>query len=70
MLGLAKIGGLDALLYKFGYAVSETTIFSNSSCGLVRKDYLDLIRDANADFPWPGMSFGLLISSIWYWCSE
>lgn len=69
-LGLIKVGGLQSLFVKFGYATPETTIFSNSTCGLPRKDYFNLVRDIDSDFPWPGMSLGLLISSVWYWCSE
>ena len=65
-----QIGGLNSLFAKFGYAISNSTIFSNTTCGLVRDDYLNLVRDFDSDFPWTGMSMGLAISSIWYWCSD
>jgi uncharacterized sodium:solute symporter family permease YidK len=55
---------------QFSYAVSKSTIFSNSTCGLPKSEYFNLVRDVDSDFPWTGMSFGLMISSIWYWCSD
>ena len=55
---------------KYGYSISNTTLYSTSTCGLPPKDYFNLVRNVDSDFPWPGMSFGLLISSIWYWCSD
>lgn len=65
-----QIGGFESLKSQYSYAVSETTLFSNSTCGLPKSDYYNLVRDVDSDFPWTGMSFGLLISSVWYWCSE
>lgn len=70
MKGFMKVGGLESLITNYGYAVAETTIFSNSTCGVPNSNYLDLVRDLDSDFPWLGMSFGLLISAVWYWCSE
>ncbi len=55
---------------QYSYAVSKSTIFSNSTCGVPKSEYFNLVRDVDSDFPWTGMSFGLMISSIWYWCSE
>jgi hypothetical protein len=55
---------------KYGYSIAKTTLYSNSTCGLPPKDFFNLVRDADSDFPWPGMSFGLIISSVWYWCSD
>ena len=46
IVSILKIGGLDSLFSKFGYAISSSTVFCNISCGLVRNDYLNLIRDA------------------------
>ena len=52
---LIKVGGLEALLSKYSYAISSSTLYSNSSCGLPNKDYFDIIRGFDtSDFPWPG----------------
>ena len=69
-IAFIRVGGFEELVSSYSYAVSDTTIFSNSSCGLPPSDYFNLIRDTDSDFPWTGMSFGLAISSIWYFCSE
>ncbi len=52
---LIKVDGLEALLSKYSYAISSSTLYSNSSCGLPNKDYFDIIRGFDtSDFPWPG----------------
>ncbi len=53
-----KVGGVGSFINKFSYAIPSSTLYSNLSCGLPNHDYFNLIRDANSDFPWPGMSFG------------
>jgi hypothetical protein len=68
--GFMQIGGYESMASHFSYSVAKTTIFSNGTCGLPKSDYFNLVRDVDSDFPWTGMSFGLFISSVWYWCSE
>ncbi len=39
----------------------------------VPEDAMHMFRSAKpgqSDLPWTGMTFGLAISSIWYWCSD
>lgn len=69
-VGFLKIGGYESMVSKFSYSISATTLYSNSTCGIPNKNYFDLLRSNESDFPWLGMSLGLLISSIWYWCSD
>ena len=70
MKGFIKVGGYENMKSKYSYAVPKTTLYSNSTCGLPPKDYMDLIRDVKSDYPWTGMTLGVLINSVWYWCSE
>ena len=36
-----------------------------------RSDAYDLLRAIDTgDLPWLGMTFGLSISAVWYWCSD
>merc|ERR1719430_1579285 len=72
-----EIGGYEQLVDKFFTATA--TIRANASldgldkCGAVPKDSMHLLRSAKpgeSDLPWSGMTFGLAISSIWYWCSD
>ena len=55
---ILKVGGVESLINKFSYAIPSSTLYSNLSCGLPNHDYFNLLRDANSDFPWPGMSVG------------
>ena len=41
---------------KFSYAISHTTLFSNSTCGLPKDDYFNMVRNFNSEFPWTGKS--------------
>lgn len=52
-------------------AVSNDTLYSNSSCGRPRDDSFVMLRDpVNSDMPWAGFIFGQTIASIWYWCAD
>ena len=65
-----KVGGIDGIVDQYSYAISSSTVFSNTSCGLPPSDYFDIHRSIDRDFPWLGMNFGLTISAVWYWCSD
>ena len=56
--------------YQYSYAVPNTTLFTNSTCGLPRADYFNMVRGLNSDYPWTGMLFGYTSTAIWYWCSD
>ena len=65
------MGGYDGLKEKYMVAVSNDTLFSNSSCGQPREDSFVMLRDPiNSDMPWAGFIFGQTIASIWYWCAD
>jgi hypothetical protein len=70
IVGFIYVGGYESMIAKYSYSISSSSLYSNTSCGLPNKNYFDLLRSPQSDFPWPGMSFGLFIVSIWYWCSE
>jgi len=72
-----EIGGYEQLVEKFFMATAtiraNASLDSNEKCGEVPKDSMHLLRSAapgESDLPWSGMTFGLAISSIWYWCSD
>ena len=48
------MGGYEKMIRDFGYAVADTTLFSNSTDGIPNKDYLNLVRGVKSDYPWPG----------------
>lgn len=54
-LGLTKFNGFDEIFTKYPFAISKSTLFSNTTCGIVKTNYLDLIRSHDdGEFPWPG----------------
>lgn len=64
------MGGINGIISKYSYAISSNTLYSNTTCGLPNSDYFDLHRAFDRDLPWTGMTFGLTISAVWYWCSD
>uniref|UniRef100_A0A8C4SDA8 Sodium/myo-inositol cotransporter 2 n=1 Tax=Erpetoichthys calabaricus TaxID=27687 RepID=A0A8C4SDA8_ERPCA len=66
----AQIGGLDELQEKYHLAI-PTVRDVNTSCGLPREDAFHIFRDpVTSDLPWPGVLVGMIIPSIWYWCTD
>ncbi|KAF6035499.1 SLC5A9 [Bugula neritina] len=42
-----------------------------AKCGLTKKNAFHLMRSpSDPSLPWTGITFGLAIISIWYWCSD
>lgn len=68
--GLIEVGGFGALYTNYGYSIPSSTVFSNSTCGVPKDDYFNLIRSIDSDLPWPGMSLGLFVIATWYWCTD
>ncbi|XP_077996273.1 sodium/glucose cotransporter 4-like [Glandiceps talaboti] len=61
----------DDLQWMYFDAVPNSTLYGNHSCGMPPADAFHIFRDPiKSDLPWPGMIFGISISSIWYWCTD
>lgn len=44
---------------------------ANTTCGIPNDNAMHVFRDPiNSDLPWPGMIFGAIINSLWYWCTD
>jgi hypothetical protein len=70
-LGFSEVGGYSGLKEKYMQAMSNDTLYSNSTCGRPRPDSFFMLRDPiNSDIPWPGFIIGETIISIWYWCAD
>ena len=54
------------------YACAAPNITSGPlECNYPPPTYDNLVRPADdPDFPWPGAMFGVLIGSIWYFCTD
>lgn len=70
-LGFREIGGYGSLERLFMQAVSNDTLFSNSTCGRPPQNAFVMLRDpVKSDIPWPGFILGQSIASVWYWCAD
>lgn len=66
------------MVRRFFEAYPNTTLlnYNNASypywkCGIPPENSMNLVRAYDdGSLPWPGIMFGLTISSIWYWCSD
>ena len=70
ILGLNEVGGWNQLFVD--YPCSAPNITNGfSSCAYPPETYANIIRPADdPNFPWPGVMFGMIIGSIWYWCTD
>ncbi|CAF1301950.1 unnamed protein product [Rotaria magnacalcarata] len=66
-----KVGGIQLIKELYPYAVADTALFSNSTCGIPPEDFFSLIRplDSVDGPPWVGI-VGMTLLSVWYWCSD
>ncbi|CAD5113706.1 DgyrCDS2868 [Dimorphilus gyrociliatus] len=70
IMAFIEVGGFENMKYKYERSIANSSIYSNSTCGLPRKDYLNFLRSPKeGDVPWPGL-LGITFSSIWYWCAD
>ena len=69
---LNEVGGFSTLEEKFPRAVASVratdTAGSKHPCGRPPASYMTLLSEKS--YPWTGMTFGLAINSIWYWCTD
>ena len=72
------MGGYEEVVRRFFEAYPNTTLqnYGNASdpywkCGIPPENSMNLVRAYDdGSLPWPGIMFGLTISSVWYWCSD
>lgn len=78
VLSFIEVGGYESMIQKYFEAYPDTTInnYGNASykygkCGIPPRNAMHLMRAPDdGSLPWPGIMFGLTISSVWYWCSD
>ncbi|XP_041348144.1 sodium/glucose cotransporter 4-like [Gigantopelta aegis] len=80
ILSFIEVGGYEKVIKEFFEAWPNTTRqhygnpndnYSYTECGIPPDNSMNLIRSPDdGNLPWPGIMFGLTISSVWYWCSD
>jgi len=70
IMGLEEVGGYDKLFNDYACAAPNITV-GPLECNYPPPTFDNLVRPADdPDFPWPGAMFGVLIGSIWYFCTD
>ncbi|XP_023334925.1 sodium/glucose cotransporter 4 isoform X2 [Eurytemora carolleeae] len=77
---MVEVGGYDAMLTKYAVAEADAEYSAfyqvngtNKSCKPIQDDFMHMLRSADApgeDLPWTGLFTGMLIGSVWYWCTD
>ncbi|XP_042858016.1 sodium/glucose cotransporter 4-like [Penaeus japonicus] len=72
---MAAVGGYDGLVENFPYAVAKERALNhlNETCGEPPRDFMNLFRTlepGKSNYPWVGMTLGLGILELWYWCMD
>ena len=84
LAGFIRLGGYEKVVEKYFYAYPNSTRFhlnnpdieaatnySYTQCGVPPANSMHLFRAASdPNLPWTGITFGLTISAVWYWCSD
>lgn len=71
-----KAGGYDKVVNDYMHAEANSSLYANSTfayenCGKVPGDAMHFFRSVTSpDLPWTGITFGLTVSAVWYWCSD
>nr|AKN21417.1 slc5a-2 [Schmidtea mediterranea] len=78
-----ELGGYENLVTRYFQSLPKTGRYLNFStfqnpvpnkyfdCGIPDKNAMHFMRSSSdTNLPWPGVIFGLTISSIWYWCTD
>ena len=70
IMGLEEVGGYDKLFNDYACAVPNITV-GPLECNYPPPTFDNLVRPVDdPDFPWPGAMFGVLIGSVWYFCTD
>ena len=78
-IAFVETGGYDQMVFDYFHAVADNRSHEDPDdpnsplCGGVPHDSMHFFRSpkyGESDLPWTGMTFGLAINSIWYWCSD
>lgn len=72
---MSAVGGYEGLVDNYPYATASERARNhlNESCGEPPSDFMHLLRTlepGKSNYPWIGMTLGLGILELWYWCMD
>ncbi|XP_048196891.1 solute carrier family 5 member 4-like [Perognathus longimembris pacificus] len=70
-----EVGGYESFAEKYMNAIPSVVAGDNLTisprCYTPQEDSFHIFRDATTgDIPWPGTVFGMVITAVWYWCTD
>ncbi|XP_028729988.1 solute carrier family 5 member 4A [Peromyscus leucopus] len=70
-----EVGGYENFTEKYMNAIPSVIEGDNLTispkCYTPQPDSFHIFRDAvTGDIPWPGTAFGMVITAMWYWCTD
>ncbi|KAK7804121.1 hypothetical protein U0070_002464 [Myodes glareolus] len=70
-----EVGGYESFTEKYMNAIPSVIEGDNLTispkCYTPQPDSFHIFRDAvTGDIPWPGTAFGMIITALWYWCTD
>ncbi|XP_042522209.1 solute carrier family 5 member 4 [Dipodomys spectabilis] len=70
-----EVGGYESFKEKYMNAIPTVVGGDNLTisprCYTPQEDSFHIFRDAvTGDIPWPGTVFGMVITALWYWCTD
>ena len=77
---IIEVGGLLEIFDEYSKAEPQPQFASfmvdpltnkTQQCGAIRQDFAHFFRNAEtSDLPWPGVVTGMIVNSVWYWCTD
>ncbi|XP_070554556.1 sodium/glucose cotransporter 4-like isoform X2 [Ptychodera flava] len=65
-----EIGDYFTFEGRYMDAIPDTTVAGNTTCGIPTADAWHIFRPVDAALPWPGVLFGIMILSTYYFCTN
>nr|XP_044988578.1 solute carrier family 5 member 4A isoform X1 [Jaculus jaculus] len=75
VFAFVEVGGYESFTEKYMNAIPSVVQGDNLTisprCYTPQEDAFHIFRDAvTGDIPWPGTVFGMVITALWYWCTN
>ena len=74
-VALNRVGGYEAMVSRFKESAANTTYlaqaeYGNLSCGFPPERAFNIFQDADSNYPWPGLVFGLTLIAMYFFCTQ
>lgn len=72
LTAIVNIGGFGNMYTEYMRAIpNDTYVLGNTSCGVPREADWHIFQPASdPQYPWPGVGFGIILLSSYFWCTN